>query len=56
MQHMRRQVMEHNVYRWAATLLGDLRELRIENPGGADVSHPGPVAVPSPTDTARRSA
>jgi len=31
MQRMRRQVMEHNVYRWAANLLGDLRELRIEN-------------------------
>ena len=31
MQRMRRQVMEHNVYRWAASVLGDLRELRIEN-------------------------
>jgi trehalose 6-phosphate synthase len=31
MQRMRRQVMEHNVYRWAANILGDLRELRIEN-------------------------
>jgi len=30
MQRMRRQVMEHNVYRWAATVLGDLHELRIE--------------------------
>lgn len=30
MQRMRRQVMEHNVYRWAANVLGDLRELRIE--------------------------
>ncbi|MFP5236565.1 MAG: trehalose-6-phosphate synthase [Acidobacteriota bacterium] len=30
MQRMRRQVMEHNVYRWAASILGDLRELRIE--------------------------
>jgi len=45
MQRMRRQVMEHNVYRWAATLLGDLRELRIENAGAADPSRPGPVAV-----------
>jgi trehalose 6-phosphate synthase len=32
MQRMRRQVMEHNVYRWAANVLGDLRELRIETP------------------------
>lgn len=31
MQRMRRQVMEHNVYRWAASVLGDLRELRTEN-------------------------
>jgi trehalose 6-phosphate synthase len=31
MARMRRQVMEYNVYRWAATLLGDLRDLRIEN-------------------------
>ncbi len=31
MQRMRRQIMEHNVYRWAANVLGDLRELRIEN-------------------------
>lgn len=31
MQRMRRQVMEHNVYGWAASVLGDLRELRIEN-------------------------
>jgi trehalose 6-phosphate synthase len=30
MQRMRRQVLEHNVYRWAATVLGDLRELRID--------------------------
>ena len=28
MQRMRRQMMEHNVYRWAASVLGDLRELR----------------------------
>jgi len=31
MQRMRRHLMEHNVYRWAANLLGDLRELRIES-------------------------
>jgi trehalose 6-phosphate synthase len=35
MQRMRRQVMEHNVYRWAATVLGDLRDLRIEALEGA---------------------
>jgi alpha,alpha-trehalose-phosphate synthase [UDP-forming] len=31
MSRMRRQVMEHNVYRWAASVLGDLRELHMEN-------------------------
>jgi len=30
MQRMRRQVMEHNVYRWAASILGDVRDLRID--------------------------
>jgi Trehalose-6-phosphate synthase len=30
MRRMRRQVMEHNIYRWAASILGDLRELRID--------------------------
>jgi trehalose 6-phosphate synthase len=32
MQRMRRYLMEHNVYHWAANILGDLRELRIETP------------------------
>ena len=31
MDRMRRQVTDHNVYRWAATILGDLRDLRIED-------------------------
>lgn len=30
MRRMRRQVMEYNIYRWAARVLGDLRELRLE--------------------------
>jgi trehalose-6-phosphate synthase len=45
MQRMRRQVMEHNVYRWAANILGDLRELRIENTEDAGMSRAAmPVA------------
>ncbi len=32
MQRMRRQVMEHNIYRWAANVLRDLREIRITDP------------------------
>jgi len=30
MHHMRHHVMEHNIYRWAASILDDLRELRME--------------------------
>jgi len=32
MERMRRNVREHNVYRWAAHLLSDLTEIRIETP------------------------
>ena len=32
MQEMRKQVMEHNIYRWAAMILGDLRDVRLEIP------------------------
>jgi trehalose-6-phosphate synthase len=53
MQRMRRHVMDHNVYRWAASILGDLGELRMENPGPIDLRHglaasaaPAEVVVP----------
>jgi trehalose 6-phosphate synthase len=36
MRHMRRQITEFNIYRWAARVLGDLRELRIEPTDAAD--------------------
>jgi trehalose 6-phosphate synthase len=32
MQRMRDSVREHNVYRWAANLLSDLTEIRIDTP------------------------
>ena len=35
MQRMRRVVKEHNIYRWAANLIGELSEIRIEK------AHPG---------------
>jgi len=41
MQEMRRQVMEHNIYRWAAMILGDLRDVRLENPESAE-TYAGP--------------
>ena len=31
MRRMRRYVMEHNIYLWAAKVLGDLREIRLEH-------------------------
>jgi len=33
MQHLRRIVKEQNIYRWAATLLSELGEIRLENNG-----------------------
>jgi len=50
MQRMRRHLMEHNIYRWAANILGDLRELRMEN---QEFGHAGPEAVPA-TDAIHR--
>ena len=48
MQEMRRQVMEHNIYRWAAMVLGDLRDVRLENPDSAETSvGPGTESVVS---------
>ncbi len=47
MQQMRRQVMEHNIYGWAANVLGDLREVRLEMSESPSI-HPaaqGPVAA-----------
>ncbi len=47
MQRMRRHVMDHNVYRWAASILGDLHDLRMEIPEQAEPAHAGPVGVPA---------
>ena len=49
MQRMRRQVMEHNIYRWAANILGDLRELRIDKneDGGMNPVVMPPVSIVS---------
>jgi alpha,alpha-trehalose-phosphate synthase [UDP-forming] len=38
MRRMRRQVMEHNIYLWAANVLGDLRELRIDSMEDAEAN------------------
>jgi trehalose 6-phosphate synthase len=39
MHRMRHHVMDHNIYRWAASILGDLRELRMESSGTIDPIH-----------------
>jgi trehalose 6-phosphate synthase len=39
MHRMRQYVMDHNIYRWAANILGDLRELRMDAPGTANPIH-----------------
>jgi trehalose 6-phosphate synthase len=56
MQRMRRQVMEHNVYRWAASVLGDLRELRLENADMTNVVRAEPVLVPRAEEAHRKRA
>ena len=56
MQRMRRQVMEHNVYRWAANILGDLRELRLENTEMTPVIRPEPVLVQRAESAHRKRA
>ena len=40
MRWMRRAVREHNIYRWAANLLSDLTEIRIETPERSDARQP----------------
>jgi trehalose 6-phosphate synthase len=56
MQRMRRQVMEHNVYRWAASVLGDLRELRLENVDMTNVVRAEPVLVNRAEEAHRKRA
>jgi len=46
MQRMRRHIMDHNVYRWAANVLGDLHELRMENAEPAETRQPGVFRFP----------
>jgi trehalose 6-phosphate synthase len=45
MRRMRRQVMEHNTYMWAAKVLGDLRDLRLEPVDGEASSRVAPSSV-----------
>jgi trehalose 6-phosphate synthase len=47
MQQMRQTIREHNVYRWAAHLLSDLTEIRIDSPERGEASQ-----TPSPAESA----
>jgi alpha,alpha-trehalose-phosphate synthase [UDP-forming] len=47
-RRMRRQVMEYNIYRWAARVLGDLRELRLEYEELAAPPRAEPASEPAP--------
>ena len=55
MQQMRKQVMENNIYRWAAMVLGDLRDVRLETADSAD-AYVGPTAEPISIDPFRKMA
>lgn len=55
MQRMRRHIMEHNVYRWAASVLGDLRELRIDHLESG-FARPEPMLVHKSEEPQRKSA
>ncbi len=48
--------MERNVYRWAASVLGDLRELRLENADMTNVSRAEPVLVHRAEEAHRKRA
>ncbi|HUV68059.1 MAG TPA: trehalose-6-phosphate synthase [Terracidiphilus sp.] len=45
MRRMRRHVMEHNIYRWAARVLGDLRDLRLEGAEAMAASYSAPITL-----------
>ncbi len=53
MRRMRQHVMDHNIYRWAASILGDLRDLRMESLGATDLIHALPASV-SPAEVVHR--
>jgi alpha,alpha-trehalose-phosphate synthase [UDP-forming] len=55
MQRMRRQVMEYNIYRWAANVLGALREIRLEDNAG-ETSAPSSIAIVPPEAAQRKLA
>jgi len=53
MKRMRAQVMEHNIYLWAANVLGDLRELRIDTIEEAESNSHRIAPAPAPSIEAK---
>jgi hypothetical protein len=43
MQRMRKVVRDHNVYRWAAELISELSEIRLESPEGVQAVEAFPL-------------
>jgi trehalose-6-phosphate synthase len=39
MSRMRKIVLENNVYRWAANLISDLSEIRVQSPERQEAMH-----------------
>ncbi|HTB96780.1 MAG TPA: trehalose-6-phosphate synthase [Terracidiphilus sp.] len=56
MQRMRRQVMENNIYRWAANVLSGLREIRLDGNGSADGFAPASMAMAAQDGAHRKLA
>jgi alpha,alpha-trehalose-phosphate synthase [UDP-forming] len=53
MQRMRRQVMENNIYHWAASVLDSLRRIRLEDSTGGETAGAGGIAI-VPSEPAQR--
>jgi trehalose 6-phosphate synthase len=43
MHRMRQHLMDHNIYRWAASILDDLRELRMDSSKTTNPVHARPA-------------
>jgi len=56
MQRMRRQVMEYNTYLWAAKVLGDLRDVRLEPTEDAETGRMAPSGVSAASYAAAKLA
>jgi trehalose 6-phosphate synthase len=52
MQHMRAIVRENNIYRWAANLLSDLTDIRIDAPDRVEPAAPASAPAPPPATAA----